>query len=81
MSQPIVDWIQTYIDLKAQTAEPQSLFLFPSTVNPSEPLSPSEWTRLVKAIWKRHSGVPLCPKVPSSLNCPIIPALLTHTST
>ena len=62
MSQPIVDWIHTYIVLKTAALVPDSDFLFPSAADPSKPLSPSAWTRLVKAVWKRHSGVPLCPK-------------------
>ena len=63
LSQPIADWIHTYIEIKNATAAPRSLYLFPSDSDASKPLSSTKWTRTVKAVWKRHSGVPLCPKV------------------
>ena len=62
LSQPIVGWIHKYIEIKTTASAPDSDYLFPSAADPSKPLSPSAWTRLVKAVWKRHSGVPLCPK-------------------
>ena len=62
LSQPIVGWIHKYIEIKTTASAPDSDFLFPSAADPSKPLSPSAWTRLVKAVYKRHSGVPLCPK-------------------
>ena len=63
LSQPIADWIHTYIEIKNATAAPRSLYLFPSDSDASKPLSSTKWTRTVKSVWKRHSGVPLCPKV------------------
>ena len=39
-----------------------SPYLFHQPGDSNEPLSPVQWTRLVKACFKRHSGVPLAPK-------------------
>ena len=52
-------WLQKYIEL-AGIGEGD--FLFTLTDKPSTPLQPSNWTKLVKRIFKTHAGVPMAPK-------------------
>ena len=46
----------------ALAAVPHSGYIFTASDNPFEPLEDYQWTRLVKALFKRYSGVALAPK-------------------
>ena len=68
VSTVIAQWMDLYLHLcdkqegigtASTTARP---YLFHQARRRDQPLSPSQWTRLVKACFKRHSGVPLAPK-------------------
>ena len=59
---PIAKWLKIYIDLKEASGAPCT-YIFHKAGDSSSPLSPSRWSRVVQAVWKRHSGVPLTPKV------------------
>ena len=43
-------------------AVPEGGYVFGGADNPFEPLPPNQWTALVKAAFKRYSGVALSPK-------------------
>ena len=44
------------------SAVPNGGYVFGSPDNPSEPFQSYQWTRLVQAVFKRHSGVAMSPK-------------------
>jgi hypothetical protein len=55
----ITPWLTKYI---SGYAIPLGGYLFHARGNEFEPLSPSGWTKRVKAIFERHGDVALCPK-------------------
>ena len=57
LSTSIVPWIEKWIEL---TSVSDDDFLFATTAG--EAYSPSLWSRLVKAIYKKHCGVAVTPK-------------------
>ena len=64
MGAAVVKWIDAYLDLcdKVHGATDDRRYLFPADDCATAPLTPTAWTRLVKACFQRHAGVPLAPK-------------------
>ena len=57
LSTSIVPWIEKWIEL---TSVSDDGFLF--VAKDGSPNSPSQWTRLMKAVYKKHCGVAVTPK-------------------
>ena len=56
-------WIDIYLELAGDGMRAsRTPYLFHQPGDCNEALSPVQWTRLVKACFMRHSGVPLAPK-------------------
>lgn len=53
-----VRWTDVYLSHLPDTPT----YLFPLARDPSKPLGRSAYTKMVKAVWLRHTGVALCPK-------------------
>ena len=52
-------WLDRYLEL---ACVPSGGYLFYADADPTAPLSPQDWTRLVQRAYAKHSGVKLCPK-------------------
>jgi hypothetical protein len=57
----ICECLVNYIEL-AGLVESDTPYIFYAGTDPSKPISPSGWTKVVKSCFERHSGVPLAPK-------------------
>ena len=55
----ITPWLDSYVSLNSLLV---GSYLFHENDDHSKPLRDVNWTKFIKALFKRHSGVALCPK-------------------
>ena len=77
VSKMIFPWLRRYLDatgLRERTAELP--YIFHPLADCTRPLSPSQWTGLVKSVFQRHAGIAVAPK---TLRSSFITFLKDHT--
>jgi hypothetical protein len=64
MGATVVKWLDIYLELCDKVLGPtvSTPYLFSKAGDCATPLTPTAWTRLVKACFLRHAGVPMAPK-------------------
>ena len=55
----VSEWLATWVEL---AAIPEGGYLFHAAGDPTTPYTEATWTKLVKATFRRTSGVAMCPK-------------------